>query len=469
MRIRPIAAALSVAGLLTACVTYEPRPIDLTSILANLEGVVVTEGATDPSVVPTSSVAGGINPEEMPRLTAAEAAGFAVVHHPELAARRAEVGVARAELIEAGLLDDPVASFDGMDAIAAAAVSGEAGTANFISGIGISWTLPRPGEIGAKENAARARIDEKRAELCRAEWRLLRDVFGAHTRLAAAEARLELNRRLRDIVRRTAEQIAAARGAGGATVLQENLAYLEAARLDQDGVRLDGDRRAAILAVNQLMGAPPGAKWTLEVDPTLWTATTVAEPSVLVQKALSSRPDLIGLMAAYRRAEADVRLEVSRQFPRIDLGTGIAITLPLATGFNGPGIRTAEARRTKLACEVEAAVFEVRREIHAACLNYDRVQAELDVLEKAVRPKIEQNLGLLQEALRLGGVTIAEVIAAQQQIIATEERSLDLKVQRAQAKIELDSITGRGPIDFRSADAADAPSKEPGIDPEKER
>ena len=221
MRMRCPLLVAPAALLIMSCVAYEPQPLDPEALLARHDQIVIgfmekTDGVS-PESKPTGTFATG------PSLLALQAAAFAVVHAPVMDARRAELGIARAELVEAGVLPNPTISFDGIDAVAAKSITGSATTVDFVSGLGLSWTIPRPNEINAKEDSARARLAEARAELRAAEWRLVRSVFAAFTELAGIEQRRQLVERLRTIVQRTENQISTARRAEGATVLQDKL------------------------------------------------------------------------------------------------------------------------------------------------------------------------------------------------------------------------------------------------------
>jgi outer membrane protein, heavy metal efflux system len=454
----PWAATGAAVLCFTSCVAYEPRPLDLGAILGDLDRVAIAG----------SRPVGAARDPEAPVLTALEAAAFAVTHSPKLRARRGELGIATAELVEAGLLPNPTLSFDAMDVIASTGVEGHAGTVDFVSGLGVSWPLPRPGELVAREDGARARLDEARADVRAAEWQVVRAVLGAYAELAAADESLRLNARLLDVAGRTAERVGAARAAGGATLLQENVTALAVAALEQDALRLDGERRERLQALNELLGLPPGAAFRIEVDAELLTATApAADLGEVVRAALHDRPDLAARLAAYESAESALRQEIARQFPSIEIGSGLAIELPFGTDFNEPAIKTAEARRARAAREVEAAVFDVRREIHAARLAYDRFQAEMDVFERRIRPRLDQNLHLLEESLRLGSTTFFEVASAQQQVIDAEQRALEVRIKRAKARIDLETIGGRWPRGLaigasgaRTAPAAGATSEE---------
>ena len=99
---------LGVLILLGGCGTiqYAPEPVDLTTILGELR----SQDAADPRGGPGQS-------EPTGGLTMEQAAAFAVARNPQLVARRAEIGVSQARLVEAGLLPDPSLGWDAMDVL----------------------------------------------------------------------------------------------------------------------------------------------------------------------------------------------------------------------------------------------------------------------------------------------------------------------------------------------------------------
>lgn len=430
------AAPIVVALALPSCVSYEPQPVEPLAILRELEQAAL------PSERKGAPAGNGLTPRQ--------AAGWAVTHNPALVALRAEFGIAEAELVRAGLLPDPVVGWDAMDVLAVEFTSGTPTTAEYLAGLGLSWQVPRPGEVGARVGTALARREEVRQGILAAEWRLVREVHGTFTEVVAARARLDLNSQVLEIARRTATFFKEAREVGGATAIQESLAAIELGSLELERVRLEGELRTARQELNRLLGLPPGTDIEPETpaDPFV---VAEAEPDVaqLVEQAVRQRPDLRRLLALYRAVEEELRLEIARQWPQLTIGTGISLVLPIFSRFNAPAIQAAMARRERIAREVRAAVHALRAEAHAAVTALQNAVRQVRAFEDTLVPRVRESLRLTDEAFRAREVTLVEILTAQKQVLDTRSSYLEARIRAARARILVETVTGKVLADDR--------------------
>lgn len=425
---------------LSGCVGYEPAPTDARQLLDELERVRL-EPAPAAAIAPIGSTA--VDPRD--GLDVLEAAAIAVHLNPALRAQRAQVGVARAQLVQAGLLPDPVIGWDAMNVVADFATERKSSANSYTAGVSLAWDVPRPGEIDAREGVARARVREALAEILRAEWELVREVHLAYVRLAAAQATLAINSELVAITSQTVEFFQRARAAGAATAIQERLASVERDRVRSDRVRLEFEEVVARQTLLGLLGLPPGTPLLLQdpaisLDPPI---PAVLDVAALMQEATTRRPDLRQLAAQYGQAEEQLRLEVNRQFPQLTIGTGIAIQLPFFSRFNHPAIETARREREAAADRFRTAVHEARRQLHVAHAGLQRAEAQVAFNQNELRPGLEQLLGLTRAALEMGEITPLEILAAQGQTISTQLEFLEARQRRAEAWVELQAASGR--------------------------
>jgi outer membrane protein TolC len=433
-RICSLPALLLPVVAAAGCVAYEPRPLDPEAILRDLERVELP-ATTD------SSAAGGA---ATPQLTARQAAGWAVAHNPGLKALRADLGIAQAELVRAGLLPDPAIGWESMNALAIQFAGGTPHQADYVAGLVASWPVPRPGEIGAREDQASAHLQGARSSVLAAEWSLARNVHLACLDLEAVRAKLQLNARVLETARRTADFFAEARRAGGATAVQENLAGIELAGREQERIRLEGEQRAARQEVHRWLGIPPDAPLdvTMGADPFVLPSLPDKDTTALVNAALQKRPDLLQIMAEYDASEAELRLEVARQWPQLSIGTGLAIVLPFFSRWNRPAIDAAMARREKVEAEVRAAVHSLRADVHAAVASEQEAVRQVRHFEENLLPKVQESLRLTDEALRVREVTAIEILTAQRQVLDVQNNYLEARIRAARARLLLDTATG---------------------------
>jgi len=420
---------------LTGCATYRPAPIEPLRVLEGLEAIEWNPG-TPPPDVPTDGAATTVfGPREL--------AAFAVSTNPLLAAARAEVGVRRALLVEAGLLPDPELSWDAMNNVASEVVDGTSSSVDTISGFGLMFPLLRPGERGARVGAAEWQAEEAKRQVAAAEWSLTRGIHVAYEEVQAAEVLLAQTQALTDLAESTNDYFKRARDAGAATAIQANLALGELQAMRLDAVRADARVHQARQALNALLGLPPAVELPLGPgDDPSENEALLASTAELTSHAVEARPDLASLLARYQVAEEGVRLAVSKQFPLVSIGTGISLTLPIFSKFGRPEIRTAIARREQLSREFTAAVHAARQEIAAAHVLWQLAEREVELIETELLPNAEQNLELSREAFQAGEVTLLETLALQRALVEARTRHTETRAERSKRAWTLLAASG---------------------------
>ncbi|MBU3693839.1 MAG: hypothetical protein FGM40_03305, partial [Rhodocyclaceae bacterium] len=181
----------------------------------------------------------------------------------------------------------------------------------------------------------------------------------------------------------------------------------------------------------QALALPPGAADALRLAawPVLPPAGGAdgegAGPDAATARALAlqNRLDLARELALYQVAEANVRLEVARQYPQLRLGPGlvwdqgdriwqIGLALPLALLHrNQAGIAAAEARRSAQAAQTVARQTAVAGEVETARRRVVALAGPL----LAARREAEaagRHVGLVRQQFDAGAADAATLIAA---------------------------------------------------------
>jgi outer membrane protein TolC len=432
-RCRPLGLLVLVPLALSGCVAYEPAPVDPAAILADLRAVSLDTPKPAPEQSQRGAEVDSLEPPAPPPfdpsdgLTVDEAAAVAVTYNPALRASRADAGVAAAQLVEAGLLPEPTIEYDFSESA-------------FDGVLPLIW----PGERDARIGGAEARVGEVRFSILEAEWALKRDVHMAFLDVLATMERRRLNEQLLKVAAGTHDFFLRAREQGAATALQETTAAIQSGEVLLAGERLALQERRARQALNALLGLPPGTDYELQTsgNPFQETNDVSEEADALTDRAIQTRPDLQELLATYERSEQRVRLAVARQWPALGVGTFIELTLPFFSKFNRPAIETAWKERERLRRHVEAAIHELRAEVHDAVAALEISTRQVKYYTTDIEPRLAESLSLVEDAFAARQVTAGEILIAQSQVLDARERSLEARIAQARAHAVVTWVTG---------------------------
>lgn len=304
---------------------------------------------------------------EGPAFTMRDALDTAVRRNPRWEVLRQRVFAARAELHQAGLLENPWLE---------AKFRGDGGTE-----VGLSFDLLELFRRPAREEVARSGLTRAEAEATAELLHLQTDVKTAvHTVQG-------LRRRVQEgtIVTRAARAMAdlAQRQYAAGTMNARQAAWLQAdaVQAEVDLARLQQDAAEAELELGRLLGTDEPLA-ALEALPPL----PHHDPGVeSLEAALAGRPDLAAARAAVRQAQGDLDMQDLYVFDEIRLGvetgpegTGPTLAMPLPifdTRAAATELREAEVRR--LEAELAGLDLAARAEIRTLLkrLATDRFQA----------------------------------------------------------------------------------------------
>jgi cobalt-zinc-cadmium efflux system outer membrane protein len=137
-------------------------------------------------------------------------------------------------------------------------------------------------------------------------------------------------------------------------------------------------------------------------------------PRQIQRDAVLNRLDVRRSLAFYTAAEADVRLEISKQYPDVQIGpgytyeeknnffiVGLSTTLPLFNRNQGP-IAEAEARRREAAALFLEKQTQVIAGSERALALYMAALKELAEADQSLRKLQDDHLKMMKQAVRLG-------------------------------------------------------------------
>ncbi len=440
-------------GLAMSTVHRLLLPLVLFSSLASAEGndrstvsTAIEErvGHGLASVVPATSTESRIPPEVTVEdgLTEDEAVALALWNNAALRATLANLGLAQADLKEAGLLVNP--NFQLLFPI---------GVKPFefllMAPIQALWERPR------RLAAARLTLDGVAQQLVQNGLDLVRDVRLAHADYAAATAQAGSAGRLASVTEEIAELNQKRLDAGDISELDLQLTRLEALAARDQAAQLEQETSVAWERLRLLSGLP---HVTARVRPeglegvsqsTVWI-------DALLETASQSRPDLRAAELAVEAAGNRLGWERSRTFALVapllsskevgDSGTktGPGLTAEIPIFNRGQGrISRAEAEIEQLALRYAALRVQVESETATAATRLRQAVEALQRMRQGLLPAAEQAVGLAEKAYENGDISYLDRQTARRPFLDLQLREGAAVAAARRAKAELDRAVGR--------------------------
>ena len=388
----------AIALAIAACAAqhYEARPLESRS----LASAFTARRLEDPDLATFAHPAEG---EGSLRWDFEALTRVALVQRPELDVARTRIDEARAAITTAGARPNPTLSID------PEVVTGADDP--WILGWFLDIPLETAGKRGLRVRAAEEKLSAEEYGLPLAAWGIRVEVRRALDELEAARTvagNVEERRALEE--RRLALQRARLE-AGAIDVLE--LGRAEQSRAQVEVLASDARERSsrALSSLAVALGLPREALASARIDPS--AAGVPAPPDVAGARdlALANRLDLRAALADYARTEAELELEIARQYPDVHLvpgynydqgdhkiSLGVSLELPLFNRNEGP-IAEAAARRAGSAARFEELQTSVLGAVESARVTYaDALEREANrsralELAEAEERRVERALG----------------------------------------------------------------------------
>lgn len=172
-------------------------------------------------------------------------------------------------------------------------------------------------------------------------------------------------------------------------------------------------------------------------------------PSVSIDQVLAERPDVQAARATEQASEADLRLQRANATPDPDffggykrntgdntLYAGLQLSLPVRNRNQGEIVR-ARAAVTASQARLAALQQQVRVEVNQASAGYETQREIVDKVLPDMRRRAKQNLDIISEAYRIGGVDLLRFIDAERSEFDVEVSALRSMAQLQQSAIQL--------------------------------
>jgi len=428
-------AVLAIALLGGACATTGQAPdrstLDAAIRVRGTSGIRVEGTAPLP---PDASLGDG--------LTSQEAVAIALWNSPSFQATLADLGIARAELVDAGLLRNPIFSL--------------------LFPVGpkqLEWTLQFPFEL-LWQRPRRIEAAELNAQAVgeRLVWdalTLVAQARTAHADAVIADRRLLLTTENADLVQRLTAITEARLRAGDISELDARTARSDAARVQVLRRAVEGDRNLARLTLAAMLGldTPPDQIQPVAAIP--GAPSTCDTEAARLEDALASRPDVraaeIGIEAAAQRA----RWERSRVWTLIgildgngegrngaELGPGVSMELPLFFRNQG-GISRADAEVERASRQYSAIRAQVVADVRASTVRVLQAQQATTAWRDEIVPSLEIEQRQAEGAYQAGEIPLFTLLDVSRRLVDGRTRLLDAEADLQRATIALERSVGR--------------------------
>jgi outer membrane protein, heavy metal efflux system len=421
---------------LSGCAIYHPAPLPPTPDLT----------AAPSLTVPASEFSlPGLNPHPLPMNGLDEIAvvTLAVFDNPDLKAVRLQQGVANAQLLQAGLLPDPVLTAD----FAKSAL-------NYGGDVGLSQDIQALITRGAAQAAARANQQQVHLNILWQEWQVAEQ---ARELFIQSQSDSELQQVLssaRDFFadRYREDRTALQRGDITISVATADLTLLT----DAENKLHQSQLTASVTShqLNQLLGLEPNVRLHLIGLP-LTEPLSKEQVQAAVAYLPHRRADLLGLQAGYQAEEQSLREAILAQFP--NLTAGVVYSRDPVEGVNdfGPNVTLSLPifNRNRGNIAIQTATRAALRQTYQARLDQaageaDQVWNATTIMQNQLR-ELDRRLEVLRKtamAAKKGfeqtNVSAALYVNIESSLLTTEAEEIQLRASLGTAQSVLETLLG---------------------------
>ncbi len=420
------------ASLLAGCATYHSKPLPTRPDLARAPALAVP--ASDLGVP-------GLEPEQLDPakgLTQVNVVTLAVLENPQLKAARLQAGIARAQLLQAGLLPDPQ-------------LSGALLKSSFLTGYSATLAEDIRALItrGAAQDAASAHLKQVNLEILWREWQVAERARELFIEIRAlARLRRVLNRR-RELLGRVYRQDEASLKRRYVTVSDITADFIawNSAEMQWRAFELQDNRTRHEL--DSLLGLTPDARPRLRGSPSEPLVSRAQYRSALAALP-HRRPDLLALQAGYHSAQERLREAILAQFPLIEagvvknrdpqdgvqsIGFNVTLALPIFNRDRGP-IAVGRASRAYLhqayQADLDSTVSQADQVWNAILI----MRHQLARLHRRLA-RLDRAAAAAKESLGRGTFTLTDYASVDSSALATRAEEIQLRSSLAQAQAVL--------------------------------
>lgn len=370
---------------------------------------------------------------------------LALYYHPDIQVARERVEVARAATVTAGRRPNP-----GLVSSAASHSLRPNDESPWTVGLQLELPIVTAGKREARTERAQVGLEIARLDLADAAWRVrsrLRsrwlDYVAAARAAELAETELGVRNELVGLLR-------ARLAAGAASAVEVANEEVRRAETERQFEHQSGLAEVARSGLADALGLPVGAIARMTIAlPDERSVSPIEAPETAREYALRNRLDVRRALLGYASAEADLKLEIARQYPDFTLRPGyswdqgdriwslaLGLLLPVVDRNEG-AILEAKARRELAGQEFLALQARVIGEVEGALAGFRRARAELELAER-LRETAGQRDADAEARFAAGYVDRVQRASARLELASAQRAALESfgAAERAQGRLE---------------------------------
>lgn len=390
-----------------------------------------------------------------------EAVALALADNPGLAARQSRAEALAAVPEQVSTLPDPTLSLNALSfPTDTFSVSQEAMTQKQI---GIGFTLPFPGKLGLREQAADSEAQAAGQDVAEQRLQLERKVRNTWWSLFYLDRALDVVLRNQAWLRQL-NAIAETRYSTGLGMQSDVLlAQVELSKLLEMELGLRAARRNMAARMNALLGRKTFTEIILPTQ-AAEHLPPVAEDGQLIELAQQARPMLATRRKLLEAAQARTRLADKDYYPDLKLGLAygfrsgnnpngsaradlasvtLGISVPLFAGSRqGQAVTQRHAEMQQQAYELQDSELQVTAQIEQALAEYHSAREQAALFKGGLIPQAQQTVSAMRAAYQVNKVDFLNLVRAQITLYNYETQYWKTVSSGWQALANLQAATG---------------------------
>ena len=367
----------------------------------------------------------------------------AFANNPELAAARWEIDIAEGGRQQAGLIPNPVVSWDAED------TRRDSRTTT----IKLSQTLELGGKRGARVDVATRAQDAAALTLEQRRNGLRADVIDSYYAALRAQERLDLAQRSLALAERGLIVANGRVSAGKSSPVEATRAQVQLSE-----IRLELNRAQIGLtdAYRRLAASTGSVTPDFQAVASQRESTPVLPPAALLLARLEQTAELRLAELQVLQNEASVGLEKAQRIPDLDVSIGsqydasvrervnvVGVSMPIPLFNRNQGNVLAASRRADQARDLRNAVeLRLRTETRQALDLWQTANTEVRAFNQQILPAAQNAVDSATRGFEMGKFNFLDVLDAQRTLIAARTQYLTATAQATDAWVRIERIYG---------------------------